>query len=94
MYPEGLESYVVPEPNDNGTRSTAPGTIEDINSPLMPFAFDEKGTLHTARSVQHTSSLGYTYAELQHPDLTPSELAKRVLQTVEDFYGNRELWGP
>ena len=78
--------------NLNGTMSTAAGTIEDIDSPLMPFAFHDSATLHTARTVQNTSSLGYAYSELHHPDLTPAELSEKMLETVESLYGNRDLW--
>ena len=91
MHPD---SYVVPQVNANGTISTAAGTLEDMDSPLMPFARDNAGGMHTARTVRTTSSLGYVYPELHHPDLTPAELATKVSELVEDLYGNRDLWGP
>jgi tyrosinase len=89
MYPG---SYVVPEVNYNGTRSTAPGTIEDLDSPLMPFAADESGVIHNARTVQHTHSLGYSYVELQHLHLNATELATKARETIEQLYGNSTLW--
>jgi tyrosinase len=92
MYPNDPESYVVPEVNHNGTRSTAPGTIEDLDSPLMPFAFDDTGVMHTAQTVQHTHLLGYSYAELQHLHLTADELAAQTFMTVQQLYGNETLW--
>ena len=66
--------------------------MEDIDSPLMPFACDGRGTLHTARTAQHTSDLGYAYAGVQHLDLTAMELAAKVSQIVKDLYGHGDLW--
>ena len=88
------ESYVTPQVNVNGTRNTDPGTVEDADSPLMPFASDHSGHMHTAQTIRQIKSLGYTYPEIKDWTLSPMELTVSINQTVESLYGNTDFWIP
>jgi tyrosinase len=78
--------------NQHGTISTAPGTIEDVSSPLLPFARDHSGNMHTAATVRHIKSLGYTYPELLDWTMTTEDLALSVNATITKLYGNSALY--
>ena len=91
VYPE---SYVTPQINFKGTIYTTPGTVEDATTPLMPFARNEDGEMHTARTVRHISDLGYPYPGLRDWEMSPEELIVAVNASVTAMYGNAALWGP
>ncbi|OJD35302.1 di-copper centre-containing protein [Diplodia corticola] len=61
LYPN---SWVGAASQTAGTRTMAPSSNQNANSPLTPFHRDTKGTFWTSNSVRATSALGYTYPDL------------------------------
>ncbi|KAK4690189.1 hypothetical protein P7C71_g6534, partial [Lecanoromycetidae sp. Uapishka_2] len=80
------DSYTTPEVNTVGTQTIAPGTIDDINSPLTPFHSDNAGTLYTSATVRSTRTFGYTYPEVIDWNVNATQLSSNVRANVNKLY--------
>ena len=78
------DSYVIPLKNDAGTYAEAPGTVEDVNTPLLPFR--TSSTFHTSVTVRDTKSFGYSYPEIVDWNVSAAQLAANVRTAVNRLY--------
>lgn len=83
LYPD---SYVEPTLNTKGTYFQAPGIVEDQNTPLAPFHSDSTSAMWTAATVRDTAVFGYTYPELVDWNVSASQLATNVRQSINELY--------
>jgi tyrosinase len=72
--------------NPDGTYAQAPGTLENINTPLYPFRKDASGGFYAGKDVWGTRSLGYTYPGISDWLYTAEELAAKVKSTIAQLY--------
>ncbi|KAI9855691.1 MAG: hypothetical protein M1824_005924, partial [Vezdaea acicularis] len=80
------DSYVTSEVTTYGTFTNAPGSTEDVNTPLTPFHSDNAGTMYTSVTAQSTRTFGYTYPEVQDWGVTPDQLANNTRAAVKQLY--------
>ncbi|KAF2435742.1 Di-copper centre-containing protein [Tothia fuscella] len=80
------KSYVVPQKNSGGTYAQAPGSVEDIHTPLKPFHSDANGSFHTSTTARDTMTFGYSYPEVVDWNVTPNQLASNVRSIVNTLY--------
>ncbi|KIM27071.1 hypothetical protein M408DRAFT_173274 [Serendipita vermifera MAFF 305830] len=87
------DEYVTPMANPDGTWTTRPGTIENVDSPLTPFRISEN-RYWTSADARDTRSLFYTYPELaKWADLDPVTKAARLRTDINAMYGSTAPWG-
>lgn len=79
------DSYVIPLKNDQGTFAQPAGTVEDINTPLLPFRNEGSG-FHTSATVRDMKSFGYSYPEIVDWGVSATELASNVRTEVNKLY--------
>ncbi|KAI9886218.1 MAG: hypothetical protein M1823_001953 [Watsoniomyces obsoletus] len=82
------ETFVEPRANSFGTYTTAPGGVEDANSPLTPFHSNDQGAFWTSNSARSEKTFGYTYPELVDWNVSPEQLRTNVRAAVNRLYGN------
>ncbi|MCJ1347034.1 hypothetical protein MMC31_005255, partial [Peltigera leucophlebia] len=68
--------------NQIGTFTDAPGSIENINTPLTPFHSDRTGTLYNSQTARYTSTFGYTYPEIIDWNVTAAQLSSNVRRNL------------
>lgn len=78
-------SYVTPLANAYGTFTESPGTVEDINSALMPFRKD-RSSFHTSVTAQHTRDFGYAYPEVVDWGVSAQQLAANTRAAFNKLY--------
>lgn len=78
-------SYVIPLKNDQGTFAQPTGTVEDINTPLLPF-HDRGGEFHTSATVRDMKGFGYSYPEIVDWGVSATQLASNVRTEVNRLY--------
>ena len=84
LYPD---TYVEPEPSQDGTFTKAPGTTEDIGSSLTPF-WSDPSSFHTSASARNTISFGYVYPETQSWKFTTTQQYQQSIRsTMNKLYG-------
>ncbi|THZ10344.1 Di-copper centre-containing protein [Aureobasidium pullulans] len=80
------DSYVEPLAAVGSTFAYPAGTINDVNSGLTPFFKDAAGTNWTSADVRDTTTLGYTYPELQN-----GATASSVRAAINKLYGKNAV---
>ena len=83
IYPD---SFVTPQVDQYGTYTTAPGSTEDINTPLTPFHSGNSGNFYTAATARTTRSFGYTYPEIVDWNVTAPQLSSNVRRALNQLY--------
>ncbi|RDI89614.1 hypothetical protein Vi05172_g503 [Venturia inaequalis] len=78
-------SYVIPLKNDQGTFAQPTGTVEDINTPLLPFR-SQGSEFHTSATVRDMKDFGYSYPEIVDWEVSATELASNVRTAVNRLY--------
>lgn len=78
-------SYVIPLKNDQGTFAQPAGTLEDLNTPLLPFRSQGSG-FHTSVTVRDTKNFGYSYPEIVDWGVSATQLAANVRTEVNRLY--------
>lgn len=76
-------TYVQPMAAVGSTFTYPAGSVEDVNSPLVPFHSDTVGTSWTSAQVTDPTKFGYTYPELQN-----NANAASVRSAISKLYGN------
>jgi tyrosinase len=79
-------SYVTQQVNEAGTFTQAPGSMEDINTPLTPFRADDSGTFYTSVTARSTRPFGYSYPEIVDWGVSESQLTSEVRRRVNALY--------
>ncbi|ERF74869.1 hypothetical protein EPUS_03253 [Endocarpon pusillum Z07020] len=87
-------SYVGSQTNRAGTFTTAPGTTENVNTPLTPFHSDAGTALYTSANVRSTRSFGYTYPEVRDWGLTAAEVSANTRAAVKQLYDPNNQFTP
>jgi tyrosinase len=86
-------SYVLPQANNLGTYAEAPGTIEDVNTPLLPFHNESYTSFHTSATVSDIKIFGYSYPEIVDWGISSDDLAFNVRKTFKELYNPAERPG-
>ncbi len=87
-------SYVGSQVNDFGTFTIAPGTVENVNTPLTPFHSDAGTALYTSVNARSTRSFGYTVPEVRDWGLTPAQITANTLGAVKALYDPNNQFTP
>ncbi len=87
-------SYVGSQANRAGTFTTAPGTIENVNTALTPFHSDAGTALYTSANVRSTRSFGYTYPEVRDWGVTAAQLSANTRAAVKQLYDPNNRFSP
>jgi tyrosinase len=77
---------LTPLPENSGTFSLAPGTVDTQWTPLEPFSSNGRGQFYTSASSWKTSTFGYTYPEIQDWNQTPEQLKQNVSAIINGMY--------
>ncbi|KAI9806662.1 MAG: hypothetical protein M1825_006119 [Sarcosagium campestre] len=83
IYPN---SYVGSQTNPFGTRTNAPGGVENVNTRLTPFRKDAAGNYWTSASARSLKTFKYTYPEIVDWNVSPSQLSANVRAKVRALY--------
>ena len=60
---------------------------DTLSTPLTPFSTDTQGHFYTSTTAQSLGRFGYSYAEIQDWNQTPSQLQAKVTAKVNTLYG-------
>lgn len=80
LYPNNWVTYAT---QGSGTRTMAPFSGQDGNSPLTPFHRDTSGTFWTSNAVRDTRVFSYTY-----PDLVGISSGSQLISNLNQMYGS------
>lgn len=83
IYPD---SYVEPQTNQEGTYIYPAGTVEDANTPLMPFRSDADGSFHTAITARYPKNFGYSYPEIVDWGVDAAQVSSNVRAAFNALY--------
>ncbi|KAI9806999.1 MAG: hypothetical protein M1833_002657 [Piccolia ochrophora] len=91
IYPN---SYVTSQSTPFGTFTIAPGSMENVNTPLTPFRRDNAGNLYTSASARNTKTFKYTYPEVKDWGVSASQLTANTKAAVKALYDPTNQFTP
>ncbi|ESZ89927.1 hypothetical protein SBOR_9689 [Sclerotinia borealis F-4128] len=87
------DAWMLPESDQIGTFTIAPGATDTSTSPLTPFYQADGETPWTSDAARYTSTFGYSYASVPDALITnATELSANVTATVNALYNPRGIF--